>query len=55
MKKKMIITFILIGFIMIMIPPAIFIYWFREYGVSQNISDWGAFGSYFGGVIGTII
>lgn len=49
--KKIIIVFIII----LVIPITTFIINFKKHSVSNLISDWGAFGDYFGGILNTII
>jgi uncharacterized membrane protein len=41
--------------IVLIIPLVFFILNFCKHGISDQISDWGNFGDYFGGVLGTII
>ena len=48
------ITLFIIGFLTILFLIG-FIYRFHEYNLSENISDWGNFGSYIGGTINTLI
>lgn len=53
---KILITTISIIFLIFSIIPAIyFVSNFKSANISEQISDWGAFGDYFGGTINTII
>lgn len=41
--------------VLIVLIISMFVYFFHSYDFSKNVSDWGAFGSYFGGVLGASV
>ncbi|HNW49436.1 MAG TPA: hypothetical protein PKH79_00050 [Prolixibacteraceae bacterium] len=41
--------------ILLLIPVFVFIFYFRNQQISTDVANWGAFGSYIGGVIGVIV
>ena len=49
------ITLLIIAILLISISLGVFAYVFHHGQLSSNLSDWGAFGSYIGGVIGGAI
>jgi hypothetical protein len=51
--KKTIIWSIIIAILFILPPAGLYIYKFHKYILSDNPADWGTFGDYIGGVIGT--
>ena len=57
MKFRSITAFILIiiSIIIIVVPSLVFIFKYKPIKFSDSISDWGAFGDYFGGVTNTLI
>jgi hypothetical protein len=53
--KQLILIFGIIFILIIAIPSISFIVCFKDQQISNNVEDWGAFGSYIGGVLGVII
>lgn len=54
-RKKNLLLFIAITIFSLMTPVIIFIIYFKSSEISRNVSDWGSFGDYFGGMINPII
>ena len=48
-------TLLVIAILLISISLGMFLYVFNEASLSSHLTDWGAFGSYFGGVISAVI
>jgi len=49
------ITILIIIFLIIATPILVFISKFDDFEISKNMTDWGALGSYIGGITGSII
>ena len=54
-KKKFLIIFVIICITILIIPIIFFISNFYNQQISNNISDWGTFGDFFGGTLNTLI
>jgi hypothetical protein len=54
-KKKYIFIFIAVGILLLLLPIILFLIHFGTWKFSTNSDDWFLFGSFFGGVVGTII
>lgn len=46
---------IIITLLLFLIPIIVFYYYFHDHTVSEDISKWGAFGDYFGGILNTFL
>lgn len=46
---------VIIGAILIIVTVGVFAFFFHVQKISNNVNDWGAFGSYLGGVLGVSI
>lgn len=55
MKKRNLFFFGIIGIVICISPITLFLLNFKNQCLSTNLSDWGAFGSFIGGVFGSII
>lgn len=55
MKKTTLITLIIVSTILLTIPVVIIIRNFNTQEISTDISKWGAFGDYIGGILNTTI
>ncbi|MFD2891389.1 hypothetical protein ACFS5J_05105 [Flavobacterium chuncheonense] len=53
--SKILIAFIVLCLISTLIPLFLFIYYFRDQSISNNIADWGTFGDFFGGMLNILI
>ena len=47
--------FVIIGLFTILLPSLFYIYNFKNYEISKNSIDWGTFGDYLAGTVGTLI
>jgi hypothetical protein len=50
MKKIIVIPLLILSFIMMLLFFSLYLYNFHNYGLSDNNSDWGNFGSYLNGI-----
>lgn len=54
-RRQLLFLILITSISLILIPIAFFTIKFQDYNLSNNISDWGAFGSFVGGTVSTVV